>query len=153
MAWLYCSPIAVGGKVAFTCSNCFYLPSRRLQEGGGGSTLYCCCCANSTYLWIPSWLIHILKSGSKFCEGLHYGICRKSSSKTGLQISLSRDQSCILPYLIWQKLVSRFKSEITSFWICSQAIGREEVAWPRPSVYKILVYNRLQKKRSFVTSK
>ncbi len=37
----------------------------------------------------------------------------KSSFKTGLQISLSRDQSCRLPYLFWQKLVY----SLLIFWI------------------------------------
>ncbi len=36
--------------------------------------------------------------------------------------SLSRDQPCTsrFPYLFWQKLVSWFNSEITSFWIWTQ---------------------------------
>ncbi len=37
---LYRSPIALGRKGVFSCSNCFYLHSRRLQEEKGGySTL------------------------------------------------------------------------------------------------------------------
>ncbi len=35
---------------------------------------------------------------------------------------LSRDQSYRLPYLFWKNWFSRFKSEITSFWIWAQYI-------------------------------
>ncbi len=34
MVWLYRSPIPVGRREVFSCSNYFYLPSRRIKEGG-----------------------------------------------------------------------------------------------------------------------
>jgi hypothetical protein len=40
MVWLCLSPFPVGRRGYFTCSNVFYLPSRRLEEGRRGvSTL------------------------------------------------------------------------------------------------------------------
>jgi hypothetical protein len=58
-------------------------------------------------------------SESKFWEGLHFDMRGKIRSfKTGLQISLSRDQSYGLPYLFWQTLVLMLQNgDITSFWI------------------------------------
>ncbi len=41
MVWLYRSPIPVGRREVFSCSNYFYLPSRRIKGGGGGESIPC----------------------------------------------------------------------------------------------------------------